>query len=126
MQTDLCDIPPSAVCSHGTTVVERLPEGSKHHSKLLCKECRMFLRFLPKPENVAIWKRNELKLAQLQEHPGLDAWSRELVNSLAQKGNVKFTPKQQVAFNDLCATYLKDNANTTRKSAVLGQEHGAQ
>jgi hypothetical protein len=50
--------------------------------------------------------------------PGLDAWSREFANSLAQKGNGKLTPKQQVAFNDLCATYLKDNANTTKRSGA--------
>jgi hypothetical protein len=127
MVTELCDKPPSAVCAHSTTKAVGMPEGSRHYARLECAECGAFLRFLPKPENIAIWKRNEVKLAQLQEHPGLDAWSREFVNSLAQKGNGKLTPKQQVAFNDLCATYLKDNANTTKRSGAAGANgHAAQ
>jgi hypothetical protein len=69
---------------------------------------------------------NIAKLAQLQEHPCLGAWSREFVNILAKRGNGRLTPKQRVALNNLCETYLKDNANATRKNAVLGQEHGAQ
>jgi hypothetical protein len=115
MQTNLCDIPPSAVCSHSTTRSERMPDGSRHYARLMCAMCGAFLRFLPKPENVAIRKRNGFKLAKLQMLRDLKPWEREFINGLARKGNGRYTPKEQSAFNDLCATYLKGQVHEHTK-----------
>ena len=95
-------------CTHSSTATELLPRDSQHYAKLKCADCGTFLRFLPKPENAAKWKLNGYKLAKLQMVPGLNAWERDFVQSLAKHDGNKLTPKQQAVFDRLCLTYLKE------------------
>jgi hypothetical protein len=117
METSLCETPPSAVCAHSTTKTVTLPAESRHYARLECARCGAFLRFLPKPENITLRKLNGFKLAKLQMHRDLNAWEREFVNSLAGKGDGKFTPRQQSVFDDLCATYLRGKDNNEPKNS---------
>src|SRR5262245_2819538 len=94
-----------AYCVYTKTRTELAFVGSRHHAVLKCVACSAFLRWLPRPENVERRKLNGFKLAKLQMHPGLIAWERQFVASLVRQGN-KFTLKQQVVFDGLCATYL--------------------
>jgi hypothetical protein len=104
--------PPTGVpyCTHTSTTTELLPQTSRHYAKLKCVACGAFLKFLPRPENVERRKLNGFRLTRLQMHPGLKPWEREFIDSLANQGSHKLTPKQQAAFNRLCLTYLDGRA----------------
>jgi len=82
-----------------------MPQESRHYAKLNCADCGAFLKFLPRPENVERRKLNGFRLAKLQMCPGLNAWEREFIQSVANHGN-KLTPKQQAVFDRLCLTHL--------------------
>ena len=99
----------SAYCTHNATKGVILPAESRHYARLECADCRAFLKFLPRPENVERRRLNSYKLAKLQMHPGLNSWERDFVASLARQGN-KFTPRQQAVFDRLCAVYLERGA----------------
>ena len=94
------------ICPHAATKAETMPPGSRHYAQLVCADCGAPLRYLPKPENAARWKSNEIKLALLQAIPDLKPWEREFINGLVRKGG-RFNPKEQIAFNALCTTYLQ-------------------
>jgi hypothetical protein len=98
------------ICSHSSTVVERLPEGSTHYARLLCKDCRTFLRFLPKPENVEKRKLNGYRLAKLQMRDSLNQWERRFVQSLSKAPGGKLTPKQQAVFDALYLQHCEGRA----------------
>jgi hypothetical protein len=98
------------ICSHSLTVVERLPEGSTHFARLLCKDCRTFLRFLPKPGNVERRKLNSSRLAKLQMFPGLTDWERQFVTDLAKLPSGKLTPRQQEVFDRIYAERIEEKA----------------
>ena len=97
-------------CTHTSTTTELLPQTSRHYAKLKCVACGAFLKFLPRPENVERRKLNGFRLAKLQMHAGLNPWEREFIQSIAEQGNNKLTPKQQAAFDRLCLTYLEARA----------------
>jgi hypothetical protein len=61
---------------------------------------------LPKPENQQRRIINGYRLAKLQMHAGLNHRERQFIDSLANQGSTKFTPKQQELFDRLCLTYL--------------------
>jgi hypothetical protein len=98
------------ICLHSSTVVERLPEGSTHYARLLCKDCRTFLRFLPKPENVERRKLNRYRLAKLQMSPGLTDWERQFVTNLAKLPSGKLSPRQQEVFDRVYADRIEGEA----------------
>jgi hypothetical protein len=93
-------------CAHTSTTSELLPPGGQHYAKLRCSACGVFLQFLPRPENQQRRIINGYRLAKLQKHPGLNSWERQFVDSLAKLGNNKFSPKQQLLFDQLCLTHL--------------------
>jgi hypothetical protein len=97
-------------CAHSATKTELDLPGSEHYGRLRCADCGAFLRFVPKPKNVERRQLNCYRLARLQMCPGLNSWEREFIDSLAKQGSTKFTPKQQAAFDRLCATYLERRA----------------
>jgi hypothetical protein len=104
--SDFRILAPGGYCPHTATATEFLPAESRHFAKLRCADCGAFLKFLPRPENVERRKLNGYRLARLQMMPGLNAWERGFVDSLAKQGSTKFTPKQQAVFDRLCLSYL--------------------
>ena len=90
-------------CSHSATVTERMPARHVHFAAERCAGCGRLIHWLSKPETVERRKINGYRLARLQMTPGLSAWERQFVDSLAKlPGNkYKFTPKQQSAFDDI-------------------------
>jgi hypothetical protein len=97
-------------CAHSVTKTELDPPGSEHYGRLRCAECNAFIRFVPKPKNVERRQLNGFMLARLQMCPGLSQWERQFVDSLVKLGNNKLSPKQQIAFDRLCLTYLDRRA----------------
>jgi hypothetical protein len=95
-----------AYCVHNETKTMLLPPGSRHYARLECADCGAFLKFLPRPENVARRKLNGFRLAQLQMCVGLNSWEQQFVDSLAKQGN-RLSPKQQAVFYRLCAAHLE-------------------
>jgi hypothetical protein len=98
-------------CAHTSTISELLPPESRHYAKLKCGDCGAFLKFLPKPENQQRRMINGYRLAKLQMAPGLNQWEREFVQSLANQGSNKLTPKQQAVFDRICLTHLDGRAD---------------
>ena len=87
-----------------------MPQESRHYAKLNCADCGAFLKFLPRPENVERRKLNGFRLAKLQMCPGLNAWERQFIDSLAKQGNNKLTPKQQAVLDRMCLAHLDRRA----------------
>jgi hypothetical protein len=115
----------AVICLHAVTKTEAMPPGSRHYAQLICANCGAPLRYLPKPENAARWKSNEIKLARLQAIPDLKPWEREFINGLLRKGG-RFNPKEQIAFNALCATYLQRKSyDNTNRNGVARYNHAA-
>jgi len=99
-----------APCAHTVTTTELMPQESRHYAKLNCADCGAFLKFLPRPENVERRKLNGFRLAKLQMCPGLNAWERQFIDSLAKQGNNKLTPKQQAVLDRMCLAHLDRRA----------------
>jgi hypothetical protein len=100
----------ASVCTHDYTRTVPMPEGSRHFAKLLCADCGIFLRFIPRPQNQRRWEANGYKLARLAMCERLNGWERRFVDDLAKRGSNKLSPKQQAVFDRLVATYLDGRA----------------
>ena len=128
METELCQDTALGriTCPHSGTKAEIMPFGSRHYAQLVCADCGVPLRFLPKPENAARWKSNEVQLTRIQAIPDLKPWEREFINGLARKGGGRFNPKEQIAFNALCTTYLQRRSyDPTKRNGVARYSHAA-
>jgi hypothetical protein len=93
-------------CAHTTTRVQREPENSQHYAKLLCANCGVQLRILPRPESIEQRRKNAIKLGLVRRITGLNTWERQFIDSLDESGKTKLSPAQQQAFDEICNTYL--------------------
>jgi hypothetical protein len=62
-------------CPHVATVTERMPVGHVHFSRVKCRSCGAFLRWLPRPQTIERRQWNAFRLAKLSMCAGLDPWS---------------------------------------------------
>jgi hypothetical protein len=95
----------AAYCPHNITQTVELPTGSVHFASMICATCGAFIKYVPRPENVARRKLIGEQIARLVVHPGLSSWERQFVSSLARQGG-KLSPRQQDVFDRLCLTHL--------------------
>src|SRR5437016_358842 len=99
-------------CTHAGTRTVITSPPSRHYARLECADCGTFLRFLPRPENVERRCQNGIKLARLTIQPGLTPQEREFITNVARYGG-KLSPKQQVAFDQICARHLVADCAST-------------
>ena len=79
-------------CPHPNKIVVPEKRGT-HHAKLICRDCKKFFGWIPKPENVQQRKENAEILTALSKLDNLPAWERQFVRSLTT--TKKISPKQQ-------------------------------
>jgi hypothetical protein len=91
-------------CPHPTKIVVAEKRGP-HHAKLICKDCRKFMGWIPKPETVQQQKENQDILTALSKLE-LPAWERQFVRLLSSHKNI--SPKQQTKLFELRDIYLKE------------------
>lgn len=91
-------------CPHHIKVVVAEKRGP-HHAKLICKDCRKFISWVPSPENVQQRKENTEILTALSMMEHLPAWERQFVRQLSMLRNI--SPKQQKKLLEIKDIYLK-------------------
>jgi hypothetical protein len=116
MSNDETSVP---YCTHATTKIKLLPSGNQHHAQLLCVNCGVELKLLPKPENVEKWKRNAIWIGRLRKFTALNSWERQFVDSLAEAGKTKLSPAQQKAFDEICNIYLRNGVQQLGVNRVV-------
>jgi len=97
-------------CAHSTTTVRLEPVGSPHYAKLICANCGVQLRILPRPESVEQRKRNAAWLEVLRKGTTLNSWERRFIDSLAEAGKTKLSPAQQEAFDRIVFAFTEKSA----------------
>jgi hypothetical protein len=90
-------------CQHPIKVVVAERRGP-HHAKLICKDCRKFISWVPKPETLQQRKENQEILTSLSKLE-LPSWERQFVRQLSTLRNI--SPKQQTKLFELKEIYLK-------------------
>jgi hypothetical protein len=96
-------------CPHPHKVVVPEKRGP-HHAKLICKHCKKFFGWIPKPETVRQQRENAETLTDLSKLDGLPAWERQFVRELAATKHL--SPRQQKKLLEIRDLYLKgDHAN---------------
>jgi hypothetical protein len=79
-------------CPHAHKVVVPEKRGP-HHAKLICKHCKKFFGWIPKPETVQQRQENDKILTALSKMPNLGSWEREFVRNISETTHL--SPKQQ-------------------------------
>lgn len=64
-------------CTHPHKVIVADKRGP-HHAKLICKHCKKFFGWIPKPENVQRQRENSEILTALSKIDKLPPWERQL------------------------------------------------
>jgi hypothetical protein len=81
-----------ADCPHAHKIVVAEKRGP-HHAKLICKHCRKFMGWVPKPETVRQRQENERILTALSKMKDLPSWERQFVRQVSAIKNL--SPRQQ-------------------------------
>jgi hypothetical protein len=93
-------------CDHRHTIV--VPERrGPHHAKLVCSDCRRFLKWIPSPENIRQQQENEKILTALAKL-NLPEWERKFVRDLVT--HKRLSPKQQKKLLELRDLLLKGDS----------------
>jgi hypothetical protein len=79
-----------------------------HHARKVCRKCRKFLGWIPKPETLARQQENQRILSELSKLPNLTEWEREFIRDVVTHKNL--SPRQQAKILLLMEKYLKGNA----------------
>ena len=79
-------------CPHQHIIVVAEKRGP-HHAKRLCKHCRKFMGWVPKPETVMQRAENERILTALSKLKELPSWERQFVRQISALKHL--SPKQQ-------------------------------
>jgi hypothetical protein len=79
-------------CPHPHKVVVAEKRGP-HHAKLICKHCRKFLGWIPKPETLQRQQENARILTALSKLKDLPPWEREFVRDVSTLKHL--SPRQQ-------------------------------
>ncbi len=95
-------------CPHAHKVVVPEKRGP-HVAKLICKDCRKFFGWIPKPENVQRQKENAEILTALSKIENLPPWERQFIRGLMTHKHI--SPKQQTILLDIRDKFLKKGAN---------------
>jgi len=90
-------------CPHAHREVVPQTRGP-HHAKIICKHCRKFFGWIPKPENVRQQRENAEVLTALSKMPDLPAWERQFVREISETKHL--SPKQQKKLLELKELYF--------------------
>lgn len=88
-------------CKHQNTEIVTTQSGP-HHAKEICRDCGLFLRWMPKPETIERRRLNAEKIATMLSGK-LTLWERNFLSGLPDKPS----PKQQEIVDRMWA----DHAN---------------
>lgn len=89
-------------CSHPHTQVVPEKRGP-HYAKLICTDCKRFLRWMPSPETIKRREENARILTMLAKSDGLSEWERQFVRDMSSHKNI--SPKQQALLYQLRDKY---------------------
>jgi|SRR5215469_18379577 len=89
-------------CSHEHTQVVPEKRGP-HYAKLVCIDCKKFLRWMPSPESLKRREENARILTALVKRDGLSEWERQFVRDMSSHENI--SPKQQALLYQLRDKY---------------------
>lgn len=90
-------------CPHPHIIVVPEKRGP-HVAKRICKDCKKFFGWEPKPETVRRRAGNAEVLTALSKVVKLPAWERQFVLKLASTKNL--SPRQQEKLDQLKSVYL--------------------
>lgn len=89
-------------CPHPHKIVVPEKRGP-HVAKLICRDCKKFFSWVPKPETVERRAKNAEILTALAKLE-LPAWERQFVRDLVTHKNI--SPRQQAKLDELRDVYL--------------------
>jgi hypothetical protein len=95
-------------CPHPHKIVVAEKRGP-HHAKIICKDCKKFFSWVPKPQNVAQKRENDEILTALSKLKDLPSWERQFVRQLSTLRHL--SPRQQEKLLQLRDLYLKKEAS---------------
>lgn len=94
-------------CTHPHRIVVPEKRGP-HAARLICRDCKKFFSWMPKPETVQRQKENAEILTALSKIDKLPPWERQFVRDLVTHRNI--SPRQQAKLLELRDVFLKKDS----------------
>jgi hypothetical protein len=96
-------------CPHTATRTERMPQAHPHYAREVCTRCGAFIRWLPSPESIERRKMNMFRIAKLLASNYLDAWQRQVVESVSRLRG-ELSPRQEECLGRIYRRYFSEVA----------------
>lgn len=98
-------------CEHLNTKEELVPQPGPHYKQLVCADCGVHIRYLARPENLARWRANSIKIEKLLAlDMMLEPWEASFIQKISNFRNGKLSPRQQDVLEEVYQTHFQEES----------------
>lgn len=97
-------------CDHLRTREEPVAQPSNHYRQLVCADCGTHIRYLPRPENLARYRRNNVMIEKLLAiDMTLEPWEAGFIQKISGTRNGKLSPRQQDVLEEVYQAHFPED-----------------